>query len=713
VSHAAYLRNRAYTQALSNSTPEEKWSGVKPNVSHLQEFGAPVWILREDENLSKLDARSEKHTFVGFVDGPKVIKYYNERTRLIKISRNYRFLNNKLPNEAPNEGDTPSVQREGEKLEDTLKNGANESANENGSSVNQKRKRIENENIPLRQSKRAKTVHNYRILDDPYPEFAELANDPDEEQIKDSPAEIIYAAFNDCGIAPDDPKLIAMARKSPEWPEWEKAVHTELDQLERMKTWELVDPPEGRVPVGNKWVLVRKFNKQGELVKYKARLVAKGYSQIPGMDYTDTYSPVVRLETIRTILALAVTQDWEIQQMDVKGAYLNGILKEEVYMNQPEGYEDGTSRLCRLIKTLYGLKQSGREWNIELNNKLETKGFNRLYSDPCTYIRKSNGGVEIITVWVDDLLIFTNDPKLMNDLKKELQDMFEVTDLGDPNKIVGIEIERNREKGELKILQSKYIEAILERYGLSEANAVTTPLDPKVKLKPLTQTSEKGNRSNNYASLIGSLMYAAVGTRPDIAYAVYRLALYTADPNISHWTAAKRVLRYLKGMKDLGIVYKTQENKNENHFTGYSDASFANNDDRTSISGYTFISAGGAITWGSKKQNTVALSTTEAEYICLSDAAREAKWLQNLHMELGYNQSHPTLIYGDNAGSLAIAQNPRYHKRMKQFDIKDHYIRNQVKIGTIILKYCPTANMTADIQWLKKLSACFDVFHYL
>ena len=161
------------------------------------------------------------------------------------------------------------------------------------------------------------------------------------------------------------------------------------------------------------------------------------------MDYTDTYSPVVRLETIRTILALAVSQDWEIQQMDVKGAYLNGILKEEVFMDQPEGYEDGTSRLCKLIKTLYGLKQSGREWNIELNKKLEAKGFNRLYSDPCAYIRKTKDSIEIITVWVDDLLIFTNDQRLMNDLKQELQSMFEVTDLGDPNKIVGIEIERN------------------------------------------------------------------------------------------------------------------------------------------------------------------------------------------------------------------------------------------------------------------------------
>ena len=249
----------------------------------------------------------------------------------------------------------------------------------------------------------------------------------------------MYATFNESGIAPDNPKTIAEARKSHEWPEWEKAIRAELDQLKEMSVWELVDRPEGRIPIGNKWVLVKKYNKQGDLIKYKARLVAKGYSQIPGMDYTDTYSPVVRLETIRAILSLAVSQDWDIQQMDVKGAYLNGILKEEVFMEQPQGYEDGTDRLCRLIKTIYGLKQSGREWNHELNKALENKGFNRLYSDPCTYIRKTGDIIEIITVWVDDLLLFTNNEYQMGKLKRELKNTFDVTDLGEPRKIVGID----------------------------------------------------------------------------------------------------------------------------------------------------------------------------------------------------------------------------------------------------------------------------------
>ena len=239
---------------------------------------------------------------------------------------------------------------------------------------------------------------------------------------------------------------------------------------------------------------------------------------------------------------------------------------------------------------------------------------------------------------------------------------------------------------------------ILAKYGLQDACPVCTPLDPNIKLEP--GEMETGNRSNNYVSLIGSLMYAAVATRPDIAFAVNRLASFTANPTMCHWTAAKHVLRYLKGTKNIGITYskpETEDMVNQSGLIGYSDASFANNYDRTSVSGYVFKAAGGAITWGLKKQNIVSLSTTEAEYICLSDAAREATWLRNLYEEVGFPQEEPTLVYGDNLSALAIAENPRYHRRTKHFDIKHHYIRDQVSNKTIVTGYLPTAQMTADI----------------
>ena len=202
-----------------------------------------------------------------------------------------------------------------------------------------------------------------------------MDDDPDEDKYETSSATHVYMVFNESNLGNKDPKTLKEAMRSPDWPEWEKPVKTELATLEQMGTWELADAPKDRKPIMNKWVFMKKYNKDGDLQKYKARIVARGFSQIPGMDYNQTFAPVVRLETIRAILALAIENDWEIQQMDVKGAYLNGDLKEEIYMNQPEGFDDSMSRLCRLIKTIYRLKQSGQEWNHKLNTKLTEMGF--------------------------------------------------------------------------------------------------------------------------------------------------------------------------------------------------------------------------------------------------------------------------------------------------------------------------------------------------
>ena len=553
-------------------------------MAHLQEFGLPVWILNEQQGLSKLDPKSSKHIFVGFENGPKAVKYYDVHTHRVKTSRNYIF-------------DHPLIQVQGEN-EGEQQNDAKGDAN-----ITKKRKRPldDNPEMTIRQSTRPKIQPDYRLLNDPFlafdpaPELAALACDPEEGHHILSSNEIIEATIDRANLAFDGPLTLKDAKETPEWPEWEKAIHTELDQLTQKNTWILADLPEERVSIKNKWVFIKKYDKQGKLIKYKARLVAKGYSQIPGIDYIDVFSPVVRLETIQALLALAAIHDWEIQQMDVKGTYLNGILKEEIYMAQPEGYENGSNKTCRLMKTLYGLKQSGHERNIELNSQLSKHGYKRIYSDPCVYIQKIMDEIILITIWVDDMLIFTTTIKTMQIAKRDISESFEVTDLGEPKEIVGVEINRDRKHRKITITQTKYIEAILAKYGLQDACSVTTPLDPNIKLEP--GETEVGNRSNNYASLIGSLMYAAVATRPDIAFAVNRLASFRANPTMCHWTAAKRVLRYLKGTKDIGITYsKPETESSQDHFIGYSDASFANNYDCTSVSGYVYTLAGGAIT---------------------------------------------------------------------------------------------------------------------
>jgi len=267
--------------------------------------------------------------------------------------------------------------------------------------------------------------------------------------------------------------------------------------------------------------------------------------------------------------------------MDIKGAYLNGTLKEHVYMQQPEGFTDGTGQVCLLIKTLYSLKQAGCEWNIELDMKLKRRGYACLRSDPCAYILRIGEEFAIITVWVDDLLLFATTIRLMNKMKSDIKAEWEVTDLGEPSKIVGIEITMSKDS--IAISQRRYIESILKKEGLERANPVGMPLDPNTPLEPNPEGNE-GNRSNSFARLLGELQFIANATRPDIAYAVNRLAAYTANPSLQHVGALKRILRYLSGTRTHGIVYKALPEEPD-FFYRYADASYGNADDRKSISG--------------------------------------------------------------------------------------------------------------------------------
>jgi hypothetical protein len=464
-----------------------------------------------------------------------------------------------------------------------------------------------------------------------------------------------------------------------------------------MKTWELVDLPEGRHPVGNRWVFVKKFSKTGVLEKYKARLVAKGYSQVPGMDFSETFAPIVRMETIRLMLSLALNFDWEVTQMDVKGAYLNGHLEEEVYMRQPDGYQDGTKKVCRLIKTLYGLKQAGREWNKEFDARLKGQGFQRLHADPCAYIREIDEHIEVITAWVDDLLLFADTAEMMRKLKDKLKTVFEVTDLGEPQKIVGIEIERDRVRGRLKISQAQYIDNLLAKYNMTDCNPVATPMDLSANLDDKPELPEDSPIRTLYGSLVGSLMFLTTATRPDIACAVRKLATYISRPGQAHWIAAKRILRYLKGTRTLGVTFVRDNNPDKRSLLrGYSDASFNSESDGKSVTGYVFTSAGGSITWGSRKQGLTALSTTEAECLALTETAQEAVWLRTLLEELNLPQD-PTPIYEDNQGTIALAANPQFHRRSKHFNPKLNFIREKLFENQIEIEYCPTNQMTADV----------------
>ena len=379
--------------------------------------------------------------------------------------------------------------------------------------------------------------------------------------------------------------------------------------------------------------------------------------------------------------------------MDIKGAYLNGTLKEKVYMKQPEGFDDGTGRICKLIKTLYGLKQAGREWNIEFKYKLTKRKYKRLLSDPCVYIWRVGDDFSIVTVWVDDILIFATSIELRDKTIADIEAEWEVTNIGEPTKIVGIEITTNPDS--IAISSKQYIESILRKEGMDGSDSVSILLDPNVALVPNPE-GEDGSRSNLFARLLGELQYIANATRPDIAYTVNRLASYTANPSLQHNIAIKRILRYLAGTKSHGIVYKV--NPKHQNLHGYADAAYGNAERNKSITGYVFLVADSAITWCSKKQIAIALSSTEAEYVVLSESAREACWLRSLYNELGLLQRElPTLVLGDNEGAIAMTKNPQFHKWSKHIEIRWHWVRDLVQEGTINVESCRDPDQTADV----------------
>ena len=388
--------------------------------------------------------------------------------------------------------------------------------------------------------------------------------------------------------------------------------------------------------------------------------------------------------------------DLWVQQIDIKGAYLNGILKETIYMRQPEGYSDGTDRVCKLNRTLYSLKQAGREWNQQLDLGLQSLQFKWLLSDPCTYIWCQGNKFQIITIWVDDLLIFTTTDNGMWLVKKQIASKWKVKDLGELAKIIGIEITRqwHHPDGSISIFQKQYIESILWKENMECANLVSMPMDCNNLPEPNPDQSVS-NCSNLYTWLLGELQYIANCTRPDIIFAIHCLASYTANPSMQHQIMLKSVLKYLVGTRSHGITY--QKTTDQQQIVRYVDAGFTNTDKKKSTTGITFITRGGAILWRSKKQTLTALSITEAEYVALAHAGIDAWWLRNLHTELDMPIQSSLPIRSDNLGAISMAKNPYLSPSSRHINLKLHSIQQLVANNTVTPEACHDAEQMANI----------------
>ena len=482
---------------------------------------------------------------------------------------------------------------------------------------------------------------------------------------------------------------------------WQEAAQAEYNALLEHGVWDLAECPADRKPIGCGWVFRIKYKADGTVERDKARLVAKGFAQKPHLDYTETFAPVVKFASLRTIIAVAAMEDLELDSMDISSAFLNGDLEEEIYMSQPEGFAvPGKEHLvCRLKKSLYGLKQSPRQWYHKLNETFMQLGFRRIQSDNCIYVWAKDGLRIMIPVFVDDLTLAATGRPLMDSIKAELQCRFKMRDLGPLHYILGIQVIRDRSKCLIYLSQAKHIEDVLEKHNMSNCRPVSTPLDKSVTLSKddcLDSPDEIAYMSSvPYLSAVGSLMYLSVGMRLDIAYAVGALSRFNSNPGRVHWQQCQRVFRYLQGTRDLMLQYGGKCNVK---LDVYSDADYAGDlDSACSTSGYAAFVGTSLVSWASRRQPVVAKSTTEAEYIAANEAGSEGVWFRNFLEELGYPQTSATALYIDNQSTIKVGKNPEHHSRMKHLNTKYHWLREQVEDRVFSLDYLATDRMPVDI----------------
>ena len=398
----------------------------------------------------------------------------------------------------------------------------------------------------------------------------------------------MYLQETDIGVE-NDPETFSQAISCNESELWYNAMKDELDSMKSNEVWDLVELPKGVQAISCKWVYKTKRDSLGNIERYKARLVAKGFTQKEGIDYTETFSPVSKKDSLRIILALVAHLDLELQQMDVKTAFLNGDLEEEVYMKQPEGFSsrEGEHLVCKLKKSIYGLKQASRQWYYKFHGVITSFGFIENPMDQCIYQKVSGSKTCFLVLYVDDILLATNDKGMMHGVKQILSKNFDMKDMGEASYVIGIKIHRDRSRGILGLSQETYINKILERFWMKDCSPSVAPIMKGDKLSlnqcPKNDLENESMKNIPYASVVGSLMYAQVCTRPDIAYAVGVLGRYQSNPGVDHWRAAKKVMRYLQGTKDYMLMYRQTDNLD---LVGYSDADFAGCvDSRKSTSG--------------------------------------------------------------------------------------------------------------------------------
>ncbi|CAA3011465.1 retrovirus-related Pol poly from transposon TNT 1-94 [Olea europaea subsp. europaea] len=730
---ATYLINRIPSSKLSEKTPYELLLNTKPSYSHLRVFGCLCYASTLRRNRSKFDPRADACVFLGYPNGMKGYKL-NLTTQKYIISRNVVFHESVFPfqgippqitttkihsplfldnntsshySPAParsNFSPSPALTLDSSPARSPTLSPMSSTLPSHPTSLHH------STNLPPLQVRRSARIHRPPSYLEQY--HCNLAKCNDSQIQSDSKMIVTpetgkqydisaYVGYDHLSSAHKvyvlsisssyEPTSYHQASKCPDWC---TTLDAKLQALVANNTWTLTTLPPHKTLVDCKWVYKIKYKADGSEERKKARLVAKGFTQQAGLDYQDTFSPVAKLVIVKALLAVASTQQWYLFQLDVNNAFLHGDLEEEVYMRMRPGYEqqgaNGVKLVCKLNKSIYGLKQASRQWFNKLSSFILSQGFAQSQSDNSLFTKINGCSSTILLVYVDDIIIAGNDVMYIDQFKKVLDQRFKLKDLGTLKYFLGLEVARNNTG--ISICQRKYALEVLEDVGYLGAKPAKIPLQQNLKLSK--SDGDLITDPSTYRRLVGRLLYLTI-TRPDLTYPVQILSQFVDSPRQPHLNAALHVLRYLKGTAGQGLFF---EKDSEVQLKGFCDADWAAcSDTRRSITGYCIFLGNSLILWRSKKQSTVSKSFAEAEYRAMALVVCELTWLQYIFADLGIKHKDPALLFCDNQAAIYIAANQVYHERTKHIELDCHVVREKIQEGKIRTMHLSTKDQLADM----------------
>ena len=749
LSTAVHVRNRVTSNGLPpNITPHLIWKNSIPDVSYFRVFGCKCWYTIPRSKVQKLGPRGKVAIFVGYAETSKAFKLIDLETYEVVISRdvlfdeksnvefesdleiqNFDFSNefevdkNDLVGLGITDPTVESSTTNEEEIGKEGESGHDEDACDKSDCINQESESELEHDIEenLTEDENSGTVlRSGRISKPPTSWWKTFSTSEQDRALIATSSRKIPTSYTEAISGPDASF-------------WKEGIDSEIESLKKHNTWKLVPRSEtkGRKVLSTKWVFVEKQKVENRIsTPYpKGRNVVRGCEQVQGVDYGETFAPVVKYSSVRALCAMVAEKDLELEQMDAKTAFLNGEIDEDIFIEIPEGVEityedllhldidniDDISKIdlvCKLEKSMYGTKQAPRCWNKKINSVLANElGFVRSDGDPCLYVKRTKEGVMMIALYVDDLLLATKTKSQTTWIKNMLSDRFDMKDLGEAQVCLGLEIARDRKQKKLWLTQKSYMEKILNRFGMGECKPVATPMEePKSPDERIEVISDQDVDAIDvpYREAIGSLMYLMIGSRPDISYAVGKLARFCESPKWKHWIAVKRVLRYVSGTSTMGLCYNGSmdgklighRNLDRKDLFGYTDSDWAGDvSDRKSTSSYMFMMGGAPVSWCSKKQTVVATSSCEAEYIAMSMACKEAIWLKRLlsNIPIWTDLSKGIILLSDSQSGINLSKNESINRRNKHIDITYHFVRHVTDEKEVLLRYTPTSEMVADM----------------